>query len=84
VTLLAAGETLAQVQQPLLESANSAPMYAAMPGHAAPGFRIGAPLGQRTDLFADFYNLTDCNCRGMGWGIEPLGRGVKLQLRHRL
>jgi outer membrane receptor protein involved in Fe transport len=81
--LHATGETLAQVQQRVLGSANSAPLFTAIPGYAAFGFRVGAPLGARTDLSADLYNLGDRNYRGIGWGIDALGRGVAIRLRHR-
>ncbi len=81
--LLATGETIEQVQQRVLGSASSAPMFIAIAGYAVFGFRIGAPLGGRTDLFADLYNLGDRNYRGIGWGIDALGRGATLKLRHR-
>ncbi len=81
--LLATGETLAQVQQRVLGGADSAPLFAAIPGYAVFGFRIGAPLGPRTDLSADLYNLGDRNYRGIGWGIDALGRGVLFRLRRR-
>lgn len=83
IILLATGETLAQVQQRVLGSANSAPLFTAIPGYAAFGLRIGAPLGSRTDVLADLYNLGDRNYRGIGWGIDALGRGVSVKLRHR-
>lgn len=82
-TLFATGETLAQVQQRVLGGADSAPMFTAIPGYAALGFRLGAPLDSRTDFLLDFYNLTDRNYRGMGWGIDALGRGVTVKLRRR-
>jgi hemoglobin/transferrin/lactoferrin receptor protein len=81
--LLATGETLAQLQQRVLGNASSAPLFTAIPGYAVFGFRIGAPLGARTDLSADLYNLGDRNYRGIGWGIDALGRGVTFKLRHR-
>ena len=83
VVLLPTGETLDQVQQRVLGAASSAPMFTAIPGYAVFGFRAGAPLGERTDLFADFYNLGDRNYRGIGWGIDAPGRGFTLRLRHR-
>lgn len=81
--LFATGETLAQVQNRVLGDAASAPMFMAIPGYAVFGLRIGAPLGERTDLSADLYNLGDRNYRGIGWGIDALGRGVTVQIRHR-
>lgn len=81
--LLATGESLAQVQRRVLGDAASAPLFAAIPGYAVFGFRIGLPLGARTDVLADFYNLGDRNYRGIGWGVDALGRGVMFQLRQR-
>ncbi|MEJ5368589.1 MAG: TonB-dependent receptor [Bryobacteraceae bacterium] len=83
VTLSATGETLAQVQQRVLGSASSAPMFTAIAGYAVFGFRLGAPLDSRTDLLLDAYNLGDRNYRGIGWGIDALGRGFTLKLRRR-
>jgi len=84
VTLLATGETLAQVQQRVLGGESSAPMFTAIAGYAVFGFRLGAPLDSRTDLLIDLYNLGDRNYRGVGWGIDALGRGFSLKLRRRL
>lgn len=81
--LLPTGETLEQVQQRVLGAATSAPMFTAIPGYALFGLRLGAPLGSRTDLLADLYNLGDRNYRGIGWGVDGLGRGVVLKLLHR-
>lgn len=81
--LLATGETLEQVQQRVLGGAASAPMFTAIPGYAVFGLRLGAPLGADTDLQADFYNLGDRNYRGIGWGIDGLGRGFTVKVRRR-
>jgi outer membrane receptor protein involved in Fe transport len=83
VTLLPTGENLAQVQQRVLGGAGSAPLFTAIPGYAVFGFRIAVRAGARTDVLADLYNLGDRNYRGIGWGIDALGRGVTLKLRHR-
>lgn len=81
--LLATGETLEQVQQRVLGGAASAPMFSAIAGYAVFGFRIGAPIDARTDLLVDAYNLGDRNYRGIGWGVDALGRGVTVKLRRR-
>jgi len=81
--LIPTGETLEQVQQRVLGGAASAPMFTAIPGYAVFGFRLGAPLDARTDLLVDVSNLADKNYRGIGWGIDALGRGVTLKLRRR-
>ncbi len=84
VMLLATRETLAQVQQRVLGRESTAPMFTAIAGYAVFGFRAGAPLDSRTDLLIDLYNLGDRNYRGIGWGIDALGRGFSLKLRRRL
>jgi hemoglobin/transferrin/lactoferrin receptor protein len=73
--LLATGETLAQVQNRVLGNADSAPLYASVPGYAVVGVRGGARLG-RHELLVDFDNIGDKNYRGVSWGIDAPGRGV--------
>ena len=82
--LTATGETLAQVQKRVLGSANSAPMFTAIPGYAIFGVRVGFPMGSRSDVMVDLTNLADRNYRGIGWGVDGLGRGVTVKWRFRL
>jgi len=82
--LTATGETLAQVQKRVLGSASSAPMFTAIPGYAVFGVRGGFPMGSRSDVMVDLTNLGDRNYRGIGWGIDGLGRGVTVKWRFRL
>ncbi|MBL8178019.1 MAG: TonB-dependent receptor [Bryobacterales bacterium] len=81
--LMATGETLAAVQTRVLGTQNSAPQYHAIPGYGIVGLRGGVRLSARTDVFADFSNVTDKNYRGIGWGIDGAGRGAMVRLRHR-
>jgi hemoglobin/transferrin/lactoferrin receptor protein len=81
--LLPTGETLALVQNRVLGTANSAPQFSAIPGYGIVGLRAGYSLGERVDVFTDFYNIGDKNYRGIGWGIDGPGRGITLRLRYR-
>lgn len=82
--VVATGETLAQVQQRVLGGALSAPMFTAIPGYAVLGLRAGFPAGRRSEVMVDFFNLTDKNWRGIGWGVDAEGRGVTLRWKVRL
>ncbi len=81
--LLPTGETLAEVQNRVLGSANSAPQFTAIPGYAVWSLRGGITISERTDLFANFSNILDKNYRGVGWGIDGPGRGVTVRLWRR-
>ncbi len=81
--LVPTGENVAQVQNRVLGSATSAPMFAAIPGWGTVGIRAGMPIGESSDLFLDFSNIADKNYRGIGWGMDGAGRGVTLKWRMR-
>jgi hemoglobin/transferrin/lactoferrin receptor protein len=81
--LIPTGETLGQVQNRVLGSAASAPLYSAIPGWATVGVRAGLSVGERSDLFLDFSNLGDKNYRGLGWGMDGAGRSVTVKWRVR-
>ncbi|MBL8213169.1 MAG: TonB-dependent receptor [Bryobacterales bacterium] len=81
--LLATGETLEQVQNRVLGTAASAPLYSAIPGYGLFGLRAGVPLGARGDVFVDFSNAFDKTYRGIGWGIAGTGRSLLLRYRLR-
>jgi outer membrane receptor protein involved in Fe transport len=73
--LLATGESVAQVQNRVLGSANGSSLYTSVAGCAVFGVRGGARLG-RHELLIDFDNIGDKNYRGVSWGIDAPGRGV--------
>lgn len=79
--LLATGETLAQVQNRVLPGGTAAPLFTAIPGYALFGLRGGFPLGSRTEVMVDLANLADRNYRGIGWGVDGLGRSLNLRLK---
>lgn len=77
------GETLAQVQNRVLGTLDSAPQFSAIPGFGIIGLRAGIALDEHTDLFANFLNIGDKNYRGIGWGVDGPGRGVTVRVRYR-
>jgi outer membrane receptor protein involved in Fe transport len=78
------GETVAQVQQRVLGGQASAPLFSAVPGYVVMGIRGGFPVTRRSDVLVDFSNLADRNYRGIGWGIDALGRALTVKWRVRL
>ncbi|HEV2864740.1 MAG TPA: TonB-dependent receptor [Pyrinomonadaceae bacterium] len=81
--LIPTGETLAQVQNRLLGSATSAPLFVAVPGYGLVGIRGGLKLGENSDLQFEFDNLADKNYRGISWGIDGPGRSFFSRYRLR-
>jgi hemoglobin/transferrin/lactoferrin receptor protein len=74
--LLATGEKLTQVQNRILGTAASAPLYTKLNGYATFNLRAGWHVGERQDLIFEFENIFDRNYRGISWGIDAPGRGV--------
>ncbi len=77
------GETLAQVQNRVLGSANSAPLYTYIPGFLTLGMRGGFRLGERHDVILDLENLNDKNYRGISWGMDAPGRGISFRYSYK-
>ncbi|HKX26719.1 MAG TPA: TonB-dependent receptor, partial [Blastocatellia bacterium] len=81
--LKATGETLAQVQNRVLGSAASAPLFTYVPGFVTVGLRGGLRIGERHQIIVDLRNLNDKNYRGLSWGMDAPGRsyGFRYQFR---
>ncbi|HUQ90212.1 MAG TPA: TonB-dependent receptor [Bryobacteraceae bacterium] len=77
------GETLEQVQNRVLGTAASAPLFTAIPGYGLVGVRAGVPVGENGDLFVDLSNVADKTFRGIGWGIAGTGRSMAVRYRVR-
>jgi hemoglobin/transferrin/lactoferrin receptor protein len=78
-TLIATGETLAQIQDRVLGvGVSSSSLFPEIPGYATLGVRAAARLG-RHELLLDLENLGDRNYRGVSWGIDAPGRGMSLR-----
>ncbi len=74
--LLPTGERLAQVQQRVLGSAASAPMFTAIPGYGLIGLRGGIRIKEHSEILLDFENIGDKSHRRPGWGVDGPGRGI--------
>ena len=80
--LIPTGETLLQVQNRVLGSANSAPLFNHIPGYALFNVRGGYRF-EKSEISFDFENITDQNYRGLAWGIEGPGRSITGRYRFR-
>ncbi len=81
--LIATGETLAQVQNRLLGSAESAPLFRAIPGYGLINLRGGFKLNENHEVGIDFENIGDKSHRAPGWGVDGPGRSVTARYRFR-
>lgn len=81
--LSATGETLAQVQNRLLGTAASAPLFSYIPGFLTFGIRGGIRVGERHSFLLDLENLNDKNYRGISWGMDAPGRSFGLRYNYR-
>jgi hemoglobin/transferrin/lactoferrin receptor protein len=72
------GETLAQIQNRVLGTANNAPLFREVEGYTMAGIRGGVRVGPH-EVFVDFENITDENYRGISWGMDNAGRGIAVR-----
>jgi hemoglobin/transferrin/lactoferrin receptor protein len=78
-TLIASGETLAQIQDRVLgPGVNSSPLWTAVPSYALVGVRFGFRFGPHM-IVVDAENLTDESYRGISWGMDGPGRGISVR-----
>jgi outer membrane receptor protein involved in Fe transport len=82
-TLIATRETLSQVQDRVLGSAASAPLFAYIPGFVTLGVRGGFRVGERHHLFLALENPADRNYRGISWGLDGPGRSFGFRYSYR-
>jgi hemoglobin/transferrin/lactoferrin receptor protein len=81
--LVATGETLAQVQNRVLGTAASAPLYTSEPGYAVIGLRSGVRLTPQLDVAVIGENLGDVNYRFYGSGLDASGINLHVRTRYR-
>jgi outer membrane receptor protein involved in Fe transport len=81
--LIATGETLAQVQNRVLGSAASAPLFTYIPGYGLINVRGGLRFDEHNELLLDFENIGDQSYRGLSWGIDGPGRSVTVHYQYR-
>ena len=78
-TLVATGETLAQIQNRVLgPGVNSSSLFTEIPGYVVFGVRGGVRVGKH-ELLVDLENLGDENYRGISWGVDAPGRGISIR-----
>ncbi len=76
-TLIATGETLAQITTRVLgPSGATNSLYQTVHGYQVLGIRAGWTIAKRHQITIDFENLTDENYRGPSWGMDASGRNV--------
>jgi outer membrane receptor protein involved in Fe transport len=73
--LTVTGETLAQIQNRVLGTANNSPLFPEVEGYTMVGVRGGIKYGQH-EVMLDLENLTDENFRGISWGMDNAGFGL--------
>ena len=93
-TLIATGETQAQVQNRLLplgatingvrvvNNDTLVPLFPYLPGYGLVGVRGSIKFAERSEVFVDFENIFDKSYRGISWGIDGAGRGVTVRYRY--
>ncbi|MBC7901351.1 MAG: TonB-dependent receptor [Saprospiraceae bacterium] len=84
-TLVATGETLAQVQNRVLPNVGndvSVPLYSAIPGYVLFNARGGYRFGENQEVMVDFENIADKSHRAPGWGIDGPGRSLTLRYKY--
>jgi hemoglobin/transferrin/lactoferrin receptor protein len=72
------GETLAQIQNRVLGTANNAPLFPEVLGYTMAGVRGGLRFGPH-EVLVDFENISDENFRGISWGMDNAGRGITVR-----
>jgi outer membrane receptor protein involved in Fe transport len=82
-TLIATGEPLAQVQNRVLGSNDSAPLFPVIPGYGLVNLRSGFRFNENHAITVDFENIADKSYRAPGWGIDGTGRSVTLRYHFR-
>jgi outer membrane receptor protein involved in Fe transport len=77
--LLSSGETLVQIQNRVLGTANSSSLFTALPGYATFNVRGGYRLAPGHEIVVDFENLSDESYRGISWGVDAPGRNFTIR-----
>lgn len=81
--LVATGENLAAVQNRVLGTAASAPLFTTQPGFVTLGLRAGWRIRSMVEVTAIGENLTDRNYRLYGSGVDAPGANLQLRVRYR-
>ena len=79
--LVATGETVAQVQNRVLGTAASAPLFTETAGYAVLHVRGGVTVTRHLDVTVIGENITDKNYRHHGSGVDANGRNLVVRTR---
>jgi hemoglobin/transferrin/lactoferrin receptor protein len=79
--LTVTGETVADIQNRVLGSANASSLWTSVPGFVTVNARGGVRLGAHHDLLVAFENIGDGNYRGISWGVDAPGRNLYASYR---
>jgi len=94
-TLVATGETLAQVQNRLLpigatingvrvvNNDTAVPLFTSLPSYAIFNLRGGFNFSEKSQVFVAFENIFDNFYRNPSWGIDGAGRNLTIQYRYK-
>lgn len=94
-TLIATGETLAQVQNRVLplgaiingvlvaNNDTTVPLFRSIPGYVLFNLRGGYRISDKLEVTADLENIADKSHRAPGWGIDGPGRSFSMRFRYR-
>ena len=81
--LIATGENLTQVQNRVLGSVQSAPLFTYLPGYGLFNVRGGFRFNDKSEISLDFENITDQYYRNVSWGVDGPGRSITARYRYR-
>lgn len=81
--LIATGETLSQVQNRVLGTATSAPLFLYLPGYGLFNARGGYQFNENSEFSVDFENITDQAYRNVSWGVDGPGRSVTVRYQYK-
>lgn len=81
--LTSTGETISQVQNRVLGTADAAPLYTYLPSYAIANLRGGFRFSERSQVFVAFENIFDRSYRNPSWGIDGAGRSLRVAYRYR-
>lgn len=81
--LLPTGETISQVQNRVLGTENSAPLFTYLPSYAIFNLRGGIRIAEKSQIFWAFENIFDRPYRNPSWGIDGAGRSFSVAYRFR-
>ena len=77
--LLQTGETLLQIQNRVLGTANSSSLVTEIPSYVTFNLRGGYRLAPGHEIQVDLENINDENYRGISWGVDAPGRNFAVR-----